>query len=1190
VTAADDVARFPIPEELASLPRDSAAVIEASAGTGKTFLIEHLVVDRLIAGDARLDEILVVTFTERAAGELLRRLRSLIERARTARGDGGIAASAHAWTIDAAARARLDAAERTLDLASISTIHGFCRRVLVEHAFAGGRLLAQQNVESRSTFAGAFAEVLRRRLATDPELAPYLEAWLAAGNRLDGFRGLEPLLYQARQLRCDWGDALDPERLEAAGAAFLALPAAATDAEVRRAIGHAGSAKSVVKRLADLRTTVAAFLERRDVPRFLAEIDVLVVDGDVFAYVEERLDARHPAIAELRERLGALADAAVPLATAVAQRLGPAVSERLDARKRAAGLYDFDDMLGLVSAALRGPGGEALAATLRGRYRMAVIDEFQDTDPVQWEIFRAIFRHRDDPRPLYLVGDPKQSIYGFRGADVSTYFAACAEVAPTDATHRLGRNFRSSPAVVRAYNAILDQDDDPPFFTTGPIYRPPVVAAREADARDHGTPPLALLRVTTDEDVKRLPMRAVRAALTRAIADEIAVLLRQSDAPPAREIFVLTRTRRESEDVARALAARGLPHVLYNQEGLYETDEARHVRDLLRAIADPHDPERRLRAYLTPFFGLSLADLPEAALPDGDRPTGTGPSPFEALYDRLLAWHAAAQSGELGRLYARILDDSGVIRRELFGGENARRLTNYLHLFELLASEAARAPRPLEDVARRLSALVAKVVIPAPEEGNVLRVEAARDAVQIMTMHRAKGLEADVVFVYGGFSGAPTNTVRTYEAAGRRVGLAGRPRREAITEAIKREREGEDQRLYYVALTRARRRLYLPFSPNVRYGDEETTREEYWRINGGYRHVNQRLRVLTGVVEGAKYHDGLADGERLYSVADVQVNSRVGDEELAAYDAAALAAWQPDPAVFDGEADASADELAGLRRRHAGVALTSYSRIKQAHGGYRPPTEISDELADAGAATATAPDDPADDLPGGARSGIYLHALLEAVPVASVVESPQLDSWMARPDVAALLDATGRRHGRDPRHARAAARLVHAGLTARFPVVGGVLDGVARAPRLAREMEFLFPFPTEAGGADRGFVRGFVDFIFEHEGRTYFGDWKTDRLPHWTEAAVAAHVEVNYALQERLYALALVQMLGITDEASYEARFGGTVYVFLRGLGASPDAAVRGRRPTFQDIRSWQTAVADLLADAGASTGAEDEP
>ena len=124
-------------------------------------------------------------------------------------------------------------------------------------------------------------------------------------------------------------------------------------------------------------------------------------------------------------------------------------------------------------------------------------------------------------------------------------------------------------------------------------------------------------------------------------------------------------------------------------------------------------------------------------------------------------------------------------------------------------------------------------------------------------------------------------------------------------------------------------------------------------------------------------------------------------------------------------------------------------------------------------------------------------------------------------------------------------------------------------------MEFLFPFPEAAGGADRGYVKGFVDLLFEHEGRVYFGDWKTDRLPSWDEAVVEAHVAKNYALQEQLYALALVRMLGIASEADYEARFGGTLYLFVRGL---PDAgAVRSRRPTFAELSAWGEEIAGRL-------------
>jgi len=519
-----------------------------------------------------------------------------------------------------------------------------------------------------------------------------------------------------------------------------------------------------------------------------------------------------------------------------------------------------------------------------------------------------------------------------------------------------------------------------------------------------------------------------------------------------------------------------------------------------------------------------------------------------------------------------------------------RRLTNFQQLFELLAVDAARAARPLGDVARRLSGLVAKLVIPEPEEGNALRAEGDRDAVQIMTMHRAKGLEADVVFVYGGFGPAPNDRVRSFVADGQRRRVAGRPRLQATTDLIRVDRDSEDQRLYYVALTRARKRLYLPYSGKVPEDDlspfDAAKPEEYWKLVGGYRHVNRRLRELVNE----------PDTRRILDPHEIQIDAQGADIIVPRDPTAALATWRPEPAdVAPIEADPA---LAELRRTRAGAVTTSYSRIKQAHGGYRPPTEILDEVvavAEAahdrvgerglrlrepfagGSAPFEGPEEIDDgELAGGAGTGIFLHALLEELPLPSILETPALDAWIARDDVDAVIQPLLRKHGRDAEERRPALRLAHAALTAALPVVGGALSGLPLAANTAREMEFLFPFPAEAGGPERGYVKGFVDFIFEHEGRSYFGDWKTDRLPGWDAATVAAHVEANYALQERLYSLALVRMLGITDGAAYEARFGGTLYVFVRGLGRSPHA-VRSRRPTFEELTSWQRELADTL-------------
>jgi exodeoxyribonuclease V beta subunit len=1135
------VPAYPFPAALLGLPRGASAVVEASAGTGKTFLLEHLVADRILRGDVRLEEMLVVTFTEKATAELVRRLRALIERllAHDAPAPAGADPAVH-WLLDDAARARLLEAQRTFDRATITTIHGFCQRVLVEDAFSSHRLLVQEHVDSKRAFSEAFRDVLRTTLATDQRLGPYLRAWLTAERDT---AALERVLGQALTQQRPWGVAYDEARLRRALEGFAAV---ALDASFKAKLKDASNgtvANALEPRMQLVHALCRAFAAHGDLALALRDFDALLEDKkDLFSYAETRLPPALPPgpIATALAAFYEVADAAVPLALAVGQLFLPAVRERLLARKAAAGRYDFDDMLHLVAEALRRPGGEALAASLRRRYRVAIIDEFQDTDGVQWEIFRTIFHESAGENPLVVIGDPKQAIYGFRGADVSTYAEARATLAGgAKPTLALDRNFRSTPTVLAATNAIFDDAGDPPFFDERALFRDAVAGlAEEADLVG---PPVTLLAVGPADDEaasSKLRLRHVRPALTNAIADEIEALRAATPPVPLREIFVLTRTNAESQQIAATLRDRGLPHVLYNQEGLYRTEEARQLRALLAAIEDPRDPTRRMLAALTPFFGLSLEDLPALAADPTSHP----------LEERLASWRALADARDWARFFERIVADTGLVERELLAGGSARRLTNFLHLGDLLRARVTREPMALDELVRHLTALVEGLIVPDAEEGNVQRLEGDRDAVQIMSIHKSKGLEADHVFVYGAFSPWRGAKVQAYERDGRRFLFAGRPRRKALGDALKSETDRDDQRLLYVGLTRARKHLYLPYAGDPEVEEDARRDEDFWRVNGAYRHVHRRLRALYG-----------ADGTRRHFTAKTILCPAPPDETPAKI-ARAVAAWRPDPADLRLDFDAAA--LDEKRRRHAGAVMTSYTRIKQAHGGYQPPTEVLDELP---ASTVLAPD-PAR-LPGGALSGIFLHAILEDVPPESLADGDAADAWASRPEIRALFDAAMRKHDRDPAHREDAERMVHAALATPLALTGvRTLDGIARAARLAREVEFFFPFPAAAGGADAGYVKGYVDFIFEHEGRTWFGDWKSDLLPDYAPAALEAHAAANYDLQRRFYSLALEKMLGIVDEADYEARFGGMVYVFLRAL---PGGMLVGR-PSWSELREWE--------------------
>ncbi len=1140
--ARSSVPAYAFPEALRGLPRGASAVVEASAGTGKTYLLEHLVADRLIRGDARLEEILVVTFTEKATAELVFRLRKLVDKllAHDEPAPAGAAPDA-VWTLDATARARLLDARRAFDRATITTIHGFCQRVLTEEAFASGRLLAQEHVDSQRSFGEAFRETLRTTLATTPSLERYLHAWLASGKTTTS---LEKTLWQAMVQQRPFGADHDEDRLRAALTAFAALDVGDAFSGQIKALSDGTIARYLPPRVREVHAIGRRFAAHGDIPTAIVEIDRAVDERkDLFSYAEERLRFPLPAgpAKTIMDAFFEVGDAAAPLELAVSQLFLPPVRARLAARKAAAGRYDFDDMLRLVAEALRRPDGAALAESLRRRYRLAVIDEFQDTDGVQWEIFRTIFLGSESP--LVVIGDPKQAIYGFRGADVTAYGDARAAIAGgAEPTLALDRNFRSTPPMLAATNAIFADDAAEPFFDERALFRD-AVAGRAPEAAADG-PPITLLAVRPAGDgvaPSKLRLREVRPALTNAIADEIEALRGATVPVPLRQIFVLTRTNAEARQIASTLRARGLPHVLYDQERLYETDEARQLRDLLAAIDDPRDPARRMRAALTPFFGLSLDDLPALAADPTSHP----------LEDRLAAWRALADARDWTRLFERIVGDSGFVERELLAGGSARRLTNVLHLCELLRARVSRTPMSLGELIRHLTALVEGLVVPEAEEGNVQRLEGDRDAVQIMSIHKSKGLEADHVFLYGAFSPWRGSKVQTFERDARRWLFAGRPRRAALVEAIKRSGDADDQRLLYVGLTRAREHLYLPYAgdPDV---EESAGQEDFWRVNGAYRHVHRRLRALHG--PGVEHFRAKT------------IPCPAPPDETPARITAAVAGWQPAPEALALDFDAAA--LGEKRRRLRGITLTSYTRLKQAQAVAEPPTEVLDETADV--APVLAPGQ----LPGGALSGIFLHALLETAPIESFGDAPA--AWASRPEIAALVEAALRRHDRDPAHRADAERMVHAAFTTPLSLPDGrALDGVARADRVAREVEFLFPFPEAAGGADAGFVKGFVDVIFEHEGRTYFGDWKSDVLPDYGQASIAAYVASSYELQRRLYAIALVKMLGITDEADYEARFGGTVYVFLRALPAGLEMG----RPSWDDVRRWEDELAATLRD-----------
>jgi exodeoxyribonuclease V beta subunit len=1132
------IARPPI---LRGIRLDRSSVLEASAGTGKTFALESIVTELVLSTNVELDRVLLVTFTERATSELRERVRAKLEALHAGRAEPASDSDIEHgdfWTLDAAAKARVARALHAFDGVTIATIHAFCQRVLREVAFAGGRLFDEEQVDGREAFGRAFKDGLRS-VAKDETRGPWLETALGGGWSVSR---IEELLWKSTTLRGDLRPELD---IGALSASLAAWPAAlAQSADLGRQIGawgtHANTAKAVARRIVALAEVVEG--ARGDVARYVLAAGSLKLE-DVLEKISGLRSKPGPA-ASVCAAAAQLVSATPPFAAGLAQTLLPVVASSLSLSKRASGRYDFDDMLLLVDEALRGPRGAALAESLRRRWSYAFIDEFQDTDETQWSIFRRAFF---DPTAseatrsfVFLVGDPKQSIYRFRGADVATYLAARATVLDSGGQRlSLEESYRATQSLVDATNVIFDQGASDPIFTGDVSYAPVRCGRPDRELVDGDGRPVSAVHLLRFE--RELSLQGIARVIAREVGrmtDPLRPWKLGGRALEPQDTFVLTRSAREGRVVGETLRELGVPHAFYKEEGLFQSEEANDLAILLAAIADPSDRARRFSAWLTPFFGLPLSAIERAR----DLP------PSHPLVARLLGWKALADARELGRLFESVLRESGIVRREIFFGRGERALTNLQHLVEFLTERAESGHKTLDDLGNELVGLRTRTRTPLDLEGNVQRLEGDRPAVQIMTIHKAKGLEAPVVFLAGGASPPRSDEVRVYRGEGRRLAWVG-PLSKAVESRVKDGEKEEDERLMYVALTRAMGRLVLPC---VADGDEPKS------LRGPYHRMNGRLFDLARA------------GHLGWTSEDVEpaLAKTAGSRESRS--------WEPPRELL--RPDAPGLSYDALRTSRAGPLATSYTRMKaerQSALGGAPSAAPSRVYHAATPETEALPTT----LRGARGSGVFLHEILERVPIASFSQSGDLAAWRARGEVAALVGEAMATHRVAPAQRDHSERLVWTAYTTPIHLPGGGrVERLATAPRLVREMRYVFPVRAgdragrheerPSAGRSNVYVRGSLDLVFEHEGRAYFVDWKSDTLASYTAADLGPHVSENYREQLGLYALALIKLLGVRTEAEYLARFGGAIYCFLRGLDGD-GGGLWSARPSWAEIMGW---------------------
>lgn len=1222
-----------------TLPLWGSRLIEASAGTGKTWTIAALYV-RLVLGHGASDldqgfgrplipsEILVMTFTRAATRELSDRIRArLLEAARYFRGEAsadGDPLMAELLASHAPGPARKHAAWRlamaaeSMDDAAVHTIDAWCQRMLREHAFDSGCLFDETLTSNELVMLGEASQDYWRQ-----QIYPLTGA--ALDEALTVWKSVEMLNKDARALK---------EQVLPPGCGAGTLAECIERGLADQSAGLASLKVGWVERAQAMQTWIdgqiaskpcpfdGRRMSKSHYPRWLEALaqwarDPQLERPDVKTgetrFTPDGLreackpgfDVDPPACFAEFEALMQALNEQEPVSTPMRLHAAFHITARLAALKRQAGTFGFADMLSRLDQALDPASNAEAAERLRGRivaqYPVALVDEFQDTSPVQARIFDRLYRIAANDRhtALLLIGDPKQSIYGFRGADIHSYLTARRATAGRH--YMLGTNHRSTVSVVAAVNHLLEhpenRDGEGAFmYRSGP--------AAEGVAAENPLPFQAVAargraeRLISAGDVIPAVTLALDASLSRATAsrgafaarcaERISALLNDPTAGfeeegkdfarlrPA-DIAVLVRTGTEAAAVQRELRRRRVASVyLSDQQSVFASAEAHDLLHWLRAVASPLDIRLTRAALATRSVGLSISELMRLA--DDDEA-------FDERSEQLRQLHVVwQQQGVLTMLRQtlHLLDlparwlgtlpadgDREVGKNE--GQDGERRLTNFMHLAELLQAASVQL-----DGEQALVRWLAEQIQgePTRNDDQIVRLESDADLVKVVTVHASKGLEYPLVFLpfASGFRPVERKTTRMINLAGadgqRSLHLH---LSDAHIEAADKERHREDLRLLYVALTRARHAVWVGLAALQSGKSERCTfaRSAIGYVVHGHEDVNQDLlKTQIGKLIAGCPDIVLVDADPLEKLTRTPLQQREA--------APALRDLHPYSATFErqwtiGSFSALVRDLPSLGVAAASVAaVRDDERVSLASVEKAAHPSGSAQFGSAGASTHAADlagtGQPWHRFPRGALPGNFLHDQLEWL----ASEHFDLNRSLER---AGQLQRRCERQGWGDRGADVSEWLREV-LRTPLPPVGANLESVST---VLPEMEFWFPvdrLPASAIDALcrdhllarcarpalperelKGMLMGFADVVFAHGGRYWVLDYKSNHLgerdadytPEALEGAMAAH---RYDVQAAVYLLALHRLLRARLGAGYDPmqHLGGTVFFFLRGV------------------------------------------
>lgn len=1137
-----------LPFDVRTVPLAGKNLVEASAGTGKTYSIGILVLRMIIEKDISIENQLIVTYTNFAVAELQERIRAFIKAAyHAATGrpchDPLISALIENAPDQAGLKDRLRAALLLLDEAPILTIHGFCQQMLYEFAFETGQpfqLELQTNVDEfidntihafwRSELSLLPVNMLEikdlealSKMLKDLLIKGLAGTWFA-GNSVIGDQ-LDPAYYWEARQQLQSGIAAQKETI-------LAYPMQHRE-ELLADLAQAGKAAE------------KAFADKVSHPEeMFAQALKGLTDKKSPAYLS-KLKSPYwelfKAYLALKEDLVQQTHLVTDVLLLRAQRdYLPLLKEKI----RQSNVLTFDAMILNLHKAIVIDNNEALCALIREKYKAVFIDEFQDTDHIQFQLFKKLFVEQPDENEgtLFLIGDPKQSIYAFRNADVASYLYASTLVSNK---YSMNTNFRSSKDMIHAANHFFNAAGDAAFgydaADTQKIMYHTVLA-------QHETRKLLKEGAVQEESLFFAPCKNEQHAF-EAICDEVAALLNpangyqlQADedtAPRAirpEDIAILVRQGKFGRSIKQQLQQLDIPAVNIDDSRVLETKEAQDLSLILQAMIQPDIRNVKSALYLT-FLNDLYMDT-----------SGTAIDLFTIDDVGLLAlfgaYHQLMMEQKTFQALMKLFSDFNLQQQfsKKFGKQ--RSLSNIMQLAELLHQQQYRKALNADELWVWL-----RQSIGAKVEGDefTLQIESDEHAVHILTLHKSKGLEYPIVFVYGvhtqpDIKDHQLNTIKT--GNGSRILKLKPDLTETEQEQLLKNEDQELRRLIYVAITRAAYRCYIYYSTS----------------NFAGKPLHQLMQTIPE-------HSGIVT--EYNTTASIARYRKGNPEEIR-------------PISLN-------QKLAEQSRSNWG--LFSYSALSIKHEF--EPKPYSNELKSYDQFIFN-------QLERGADIGTKLHELFEVIDFQKDYMQPQLDYFSNK--LLRSFDKT--EQGKEVDNAPMIAQMLQHVLQAKISVHNTVfsLADIPMAKRL-NELEFMFPLQQEQSAARllqllqhydtgiqdkyhqlNGMMTGFIDLLFEHKGRFYILDWKSNYLgfelkDYEGEQLKQAMHHSQYTLQYLIYTVAVHKFLKqrMGDSYDYEQHFGGIIYVFLRGARSGQESGIFTDRPDKAFIEALEKVLMERI-------------